>query len=168
MIVCYYYNCEGEIIKKEIDVTYNVDIFFRKYTEDDNERIICKKIFENPHKNIVTLYGLSNNHIDMEYLDTVDAFNENMIDDIKNALEHLHNLKIVYIDLRKDNIGFSKKDNCYKLFDFNMSGIVDYIDCTIWKRKPNRGYILRKIVDNHNIASLFDIDTYAIQNINLN
>lgn len=168
MTLCYYYNYEHEIIQKEIDIDYNVDVFFRKYTEDDNERIICKKLFENQHANIVKIYNLSSNYIDMEYLDTIDSINDNLLLDINNALEHLHNLKIVYIDLKKDNIGFSKKENCYKLFDFNMSGIIDDIDDMIWKVKPNKGYILRKITDKYNITSLFDIDKYSIQNINLN
>ena len=62
---------------------------------------------------------------------TYDKF----IDDMKEAINNLHQNNIVYLDWNMRNIGYSEIDKCFKLFDFNCvryvynKQIVDYPDC---------------------------------------
>ena len=105
---------------------------------------IVKKIRDNPQPNIVDIYEVvepTNTEkgyisqavlipledenarilqIDervIDYLDTLDR-------DVEAALSQLHSLCIVYIDLHIGNVGWSTKDQCWKIFDFDHSGIL--------------------------------------------
>lgn len=162
-----YYNCEGKLI----EVDYQKESyeccsrFFRKFCDDDIETIICRKLVENPHPNCVTIYNVDGCIVDMELLDTNKKLEHSHLVDIRNAVEHLNSLGVVYIDLKPDNIGFSQKDSVYKLFDFNMSGIVKTDKNNEWLVKPRFGYILRNVYEylgdpeNYN---LFTIDAIAM------
>lgn len=114
-----------------------------------NEIIIAKKLIKYKFKNIVNIYKITDEYIDYELLDT----NKKIIDvksffnDIKNGLDELNNLGIIYIDLKLDNIGFSDRDKCWKIFDFDCSGIINP-DKKTWKIKPIRSYILDKLKKN--------------------
>ncbi len=164
MTTFYYLNPYGEITKKTEDVNYNVKTFFRKYAEDEVEKIIARILLKNPQPNCVKIYGVNGYMIDMEYVDTYMYLDNNHLNDIKNALDQLHKLNIVYIDLKKDNIGYSRLSDSYKLFDFNMSGIVDKYDEKKWLIKPKRGYILYDIMQKKDIIekSLYTMDDVAI------
>lgn len=73
--------------------------FFRKMTNDSLEIEICKLLIKHPHKNIIKIYGIGANFIDMELLNT--DINEEYISDIKNIMQdvktYLQNLGIIYI-----------------------------------------------------------------------
>lgn len=158
---CTYLNCEGTISTFTEIISYNVSHFFRKFSEDENELIICRLLKDNPQENIVTIYNVKGNIIDMEMLDM--SIPRKNIQHIENGLKKLHELYIVYIDLKDDNIGYSHIDKVFKLFDFNMAGIVNKSDDNKWFLPPCKGYILRKINDTVDINNLYKIDNYALE-----
>lgn len=142
-----------------------------KTTRNRNlERTICQKLYDNPQKNIVTIYNINDNFIEMEYLNTEYAINsidiiEKVYGDITDAITQLHELDIVYIDLKLDNIGYSKTDNCFKLFDFDCSGIVNEYNTKKWKEKPYSGYIFKRNEYYVNFCdSLYDLDFFIMEN----
>lgn len=162
-----YYNCEGKII----EVDYQKESYdcssrhFRKFCDDDIEPIICRKLVENPHPNCVTIYNVDGYIVDMELLDTDKKLDHSHLIDIEKAIKHLNSMGIVYIDLKPDNIGFSLKDGVYKLFDFNMSGIVKPDKNNEWFIKPRIGYILRdayQYLGDPGNYNLFTIDAMAM------
>jgi hypothetical protein len=75
--------------------------------------------------------------------------------DIRNAISQLHNLGVVYIDIKADNVGFSTFDQTYKLFDFDCSGIIHPQDPKRWQNRPFEGYRYREVkVHETSIQSL--------------
>jgi hypothetical protein len=56
-------------------------------------------------------------------------------DDIWKAILELHEQRIIYIDLKSDNVGYSDIDKCWKLFDYDCSGICNDA-CNQWIIKP--------------------------------
>ena len=167
-IICHYYDAERQVkILENQDVAYNLNgetTFFRKFCEEENERVICRLLKDNPHRNCVTIYDVRFHSIDMEFLDTNVPLKHSHLADIQSALIHLHSLGVVYIDLKTDNIGYSHIDRCYKIFDFDMSGVTR--DEKTWSYKPNRGYILHdvmKILKNRDKFTLLNIDDEAYQ-----
>lgn len=163
-----YYNCEGKLIEVDYQkesYDYCCSKFFRKFCDADIETRICRKLIENPHPNCVTIYNVDGYIVDMELLDTNINLDHSHLIDIKKAITHLNSMGIVYIDLKPDNIGFSRKDGVYKLFDFNMSGIVKPDKNNEWLVKPRIGYILRDVYEylgDPQNYSLFTIDTIAM------
>ena len=105
---------------------------------------IVKKIRDNPQPNIVDIYEVveptntEKGYISQEVLIPLEDENarilqidERVIDyldtldrDLEAALSQLHSLCIVYIDLHIGNVGWSTKDQCWKIFDFDHSGIL--------------------------------------------
>ena len=105
---------------------------------------IVKKIRDNPQPNIVDIYEVveptntEKGYISQEILIPLEDENarilqidERVIDyldtldrDVEAALSQLHSLCIVYIDLHIGNVGWSTKDQCWKIFDFDHSGIL--------------------------------------------
>ena len=89
----------------------------------------------------------------------------NVMTDIKKAIRHLHSFNIVYIDLKFDNIGYNKKEQCHKLFDFDMSGIISSKNNTEWLFKPESGYVYRDFFNTTPCADCQDfknIDAFAL------
>jgi serine/threonine protein kinase len=125
----------GELIT-DSEILHEDKDFFRKMTNSSVEKEICEILLQNPHNNIVKIYAVGIDYVDMELLNT-DMDNENT-SQIKNIMmevkTYLQKLGIMYIDWKLDNIGISK-DNNFKLFDFNASGFID-IETKEWKRKP--------------------------------
>lgn len=134
---------------------------FRKMTNSEIEIKIYKILKNNPHSNIVEIYKIGKNHIDLEFLDTYIPLNYNnfyKIESLKKVKEHLQSLGIVYIDWKDDQYGIGE-NGILKLFDFDGSGIFD-INTNKWIDSPNHFYnylsavkkgITNPIkIDNHN------------------
>ena len=148
------YTTEADIIEIP-EKNEEGNFFFRKYINDPvkchyllNELYICEELMSSPQKrNILQVYKVDKGpqrHIDIELLET-NISKQQFIDwggvqDIQNCLEYLHSMGIVYIDFKIDNIGYSKKDRCFKLFDFDCSGLVNPADSKKWVFRPFIGY----------------------------
>ena len=141
---------------------HNGKDFFRKMTNDKGERRICKLLMKNPHKNIIKIYKVGTDFIDMELLNT-DMSRENM-NNIKNVMfgvkEYLQGLGIIYIDWKLDNIGISQ-DGEYKLFDFNSSGLIDIKNpLNPWKINPPEDWSYTQAIKNGKVNPI-EIDNHA-------
>ena len=73
---------------------------------------------------LIKIYGIADEYYDAELLNIHhnDKFNK-LIYEIAGNLESLHELNIIYVDLKQDNMGYSSIDNRWKLIDFDCSGI---------------------------------------------
>lgn len=153
------YTTDGEFTS-DPNILYKGKDFFRKMTNDSLEIEICKLLIKHPHKNIIKIYGIGANFIDMELLNT--DINEEYISDIKNIMQdvktYLQNLGIIYIDWKLDNIGISA-DGQYKLFDFDASGLID-IETNEWLIEPPKYWSYNKAIEN-GMETPNDIDNYA-------
>jgi serine/threonine protein kinase len=134
------YNSEGNIIT--ITDTHDGEPIFRKETMRKIELMIAKKIMENPNPYIVSIYDVKDdkNTIDMELLNLNYELNEEnkkkIQITIKEAIQYLHSINVMYIDWKYDNIGLSK-DGTFKLFDFDSSGIADESNQNWLIKNPN-------------------------------
>lgn len=134
----------------------------------DVEYTIASMLMKSPHKNIVTVNSIINivndiHVISFEFLDLHKEKDATVIEAMTAALHHLHGHGVVYVDLHIHNIGWSYKDNCWKLFDFNMCGILktEYK----WYKKPIKGFMLtsyKKLKYEKGTRTLFDIDMFAL------
>lgn len=141
----------------------------RKNNDSMTEFCIAMAIKNNPHKNIVTIYDCRHEEdyalITMEYLDQNRDIDESIIDDVHEALVHLHKQGVVYCDLHLGNVGWSHRDNCWKLYDFNCSGML--FSENQWMFEPFYGGRLREYIEavgngaRPNHANLLDIDDYV-------
>ena len=133
------YTLEGDII--DIQDNYKDQNIFRKQVRRNVELIISKKIMDNPNPYIVNIFEVNNDNstVDMELLNTnyeLNDENKKKIQiTIKEALNYLHSINVMYIDWKYDNIGLSK-DGTFKLFDFDASGIADSTNENWLIRKP--------------------------------
>ncbi len=101
-------------------------VFFRKMCDFQSctERLIAQRLLQTPLPNVVTIYDVKPGYIDMELLDVFHGDNLTQEADIRAAIDQLNTLGVVYIDLKTDNFGYSHTDGCWKLYDFDASGIL--------------------------------------------
>jgi hypothetical protein len=168
LVSCLYYNPDGDfetlLFKNDATKASYPNPFFRKHSTSEVEIEICKRLMmAPPHSNVIQILGVdeTNHWIDMEFLDT-GLPGRVPSSDIQAALAHLHSIGCVYIDLKQDNIGFSRITQTYKLFDFNMSGIVHPTDASQWLYTPEIGYIYKHILTlqpSYSGVSLYHYDT---------
>jgi serine/threonine protein kinase len=141
------------------DIT-NPIYFFRKMTTNRNELYIYKLLKQYPHPNIVKIYRVYDDYIDMEllpYLNNNTKFNKDIIIKSMNSVrKHLHNLGISYIDWKYDNIGLDDYGN-YKLFDFNVSGVYNNDN---WIMEPQHYYNYNNSI-KYEYRRPVDIDNYS-------
>lgn len=148
---------DGKKIKT--DDTFNSKPFFRKvfyYSNPprenqikaaENEYKIVNVLIKHPIPNIVTFYAINKDYIEMEELDTTSKLNkETLITTMRKVKDFLQSLGIMYIDWKPDNIGISK-DGTYKLFDFDVSGLVD-LKTNEWIVEPLQYWNYNKAIDN--------------------
>ena len=154
------YNLNGSF-RKDPTLLHNGKNFFRKMTNNENEIELCKILMKNPHKNIITIYDIGKDYVDMELLNTnIEDVDVSEIQDIMTDVKtYLQNLGIIYIDWKIDNIGISNEDGEIKLFDFDVSGFID-IETKKWIIKPPKLYSYNKAVQNGMVTPI-DIDDYA-------
>ena len=142
------------ILQIDGEITTNSEIlhegkdFFRKMTNNIGEKQICEIIMQNPYKNIIKIYDIGKDYIDMELL-YVDMNKQDM-SNVKNIMmgvkAYLQSLGIMYIDWKLDNIGISEEGEI-KLFDFNASGLID-IETKEWIIKPQEWWSYNKAIKN--------------------
>jgi hypothetical protein len=137
--------------------------FYRKPSSSLNEQTICKIIQINPHPNIVKIYNITDDFIDMEKVNTYDIFNHKIdkvlfLDSMKKVKTYLQNLNIIYIDWKIDNTGVGT-DNCYKLFDFDASGTINENN---WELEPPNYWSYRTALE-FGISDPKEIDDFAFK-----
>ena len=168
----------GDII--ETDETFNGKPFFRKvfYNDKNNaERYIKSRkaanieieisriLIENPFLNIVTFYEINNNYIEMEELDMETKLKpEKLKETMGKVKDFLQSVGIMYIDWKIDNIGISK-DGTYKLFDFDVSGLID-LETNNWIIKPLEYWSYNTAIEN-GYTTPKDIDDYSFKTMEL-
>jgi hypothetical protein len=141
---------------------------FRKTKPDAVELEIAYILKANPHPNVVTIYRASRECIDMELLETSNKEFNRL--DIERAHEHFLKHGIAYIDWKVDNFG-TDKNGVTKVFDFNMSGIMNE-DRAGWDFIPDDGFLLRQVCeagaatpleqDAATFATLFELRTKSL------
>ena len=136
--------------------------FFKKITHNAGEIEICELLMKNPHKNIIKIYDIGTDYVDMELLNTdIDRADINNIKNVMMEVKtYLQNLGIMYIDWKLDNIGISD-DGEYKLFDFDCSGLIDK-ETNKWKVEPPKYWSYNKAIQN-GMKTPLDIDNYAFE-----
>jgi hypothetical protein len=153
------YNMNGNFTT-DPKILHNGKDFFRKMTDNAGEKEICELLMKHPHKNIIQIYGVGKDSIDMDLLNT-DISRADM-SKIKNIMmevkTYLQNLGIIYIDWKLDNIGIGD-DGEFKLFDFDCSGII-YTETNKWKIEPPKYWSYNKAVAN-GMKTPVEIDNYA-------
>ena len=148
------------LIKDELR---NNEPFFRKFYPpldsvdkehieiSENEINIIQILMNNsPHPNIVKYYEVNSHYADMELLDikiNLKRDKRDIIETMNNVKSFLQNLGIMYIDWKFDNIGYSKKDKVYKLFDFDLSGVID-LETNEWIIEPRKSWAYNNAIKN--------------------
>ena len=149
--------------------TYEGKPIFRKMSNNRNEFTICKLLMENPHENIISIYKYvepniydRKSYIDMELLNTnLDGINFSEIcETMRNVQSHLHKLGIMYIDWKPDNIGIDKNGKL-KLFDFDVSGLID-LDSEKWIIEPPKCFFYNNAIKEGKQTPI-DIDNYTFK-----
>lgn len=151
------YKMNGDFIIEYHPICNNI---FRKETNNIGEIKICQLLKNNPHTNIITIYDITKNHIDMELLNIdIDNININEIKKVmKDVKTYMHTLGIIYIDWKLDNIGIDNNGQL-KLFDFNVSGLIN-INTNEWIIEPPKYWSYNKAINN-GMKTAIDIDNYA-------
>lgn len=154
--------------------------FFRKIFDIDPEEAINEfKIItvlmgddSYPHPNIVKYYEVNPfDNIDMEELITYSTDEDyhdkyilnpkelaKQIVAMKKVKDYLQGLGIMYLDWKFDNIGKSKENGEYKLFDFDHSGWID-TDTNEWLAYP--GEFLKSFSGLEKRLSPKELDDWA-------
>jgi serine/threonine protein kinase len=168
------YTLSGKIVRDK-DVLHEGKDFFRKMTDNENEIKLCEFLMKHPHENIIKIHGVSKGtgkdtgvskdtnavqYIDMELLDTdIEKVNKNqIIVAMKKVKKYLQNLGIIYIDWKPDNIGIDEDGNI-KLFDFDVSGMID-TETNEWIIEPPKFHSYSVAVHN-GMKTPIEIDDYA-------
>lgn len=159
MNTSYHYTLDGEI--KRISDKFQGEFYFRKdldgYCYDDITELKISEIISQhskPLKCVVKILEIQYQplHIKYELLDVSEEYDlkkHTVLEDMKQALLELHQLDIIYIDLKPDNIGWNSRTQRWTLFDFNCSGI-QMKDGLRWFRFPPEYYQFRQITNVRN------------------
>ena len=132
----YILDLEGRLFT--LDETYCGLPFFRKMIKERYivEILIARIIKKNPHPNIVKIYRIENNYIDIELVNNNYDFTKDILYKMYHVRDHLNKNNVAYIDWKLDNIGIGA-DGEPKLFDFDCSGIFKGTD---WIVEPQEAY----------------------------
>ncbi len=153
------YKMNGEFTTN-LEILHEGKYFFRKMTISKREKDICELLMKNPHKNIVKIYDIGTDYIDMELLniDMNSQHANKVITLMMGVKTYLQSLGIMYIDWKLDNIGISD-DGEIKLFDFDVSGLIN-IETKEWIIKPPKFWSYNTAIEN-GMETPTDIDNYA-------
>jgi serine/threonine protein kinase len=159
----------GELtLTNKIKTDYGIS-FVRKYIDvnDNREYILAKYILQLQQQNFVNLenvvkiLNVTKTYYDQEYLTNIEKINfsnTKHISDVKKAIKQLNDIGIIYLDLKKDNIGYSCQDKKWKIFDFDSSALYNNNE---WLIKPPyyKEYLL------HVSKDPFKIDNRMLDNL---
>ena len=154
------YTTEGEL---EDDIHLKVDgkEVFRKMTSGKTELKICRLLKKHPHPNIVKIYRVGHDYIDMELTEpNYDMEIEKIKEIMTGVKEHLQSIGVIYIDWKPDNMGVGE-DGELKLFDFDTSGIID-IHTNKWKVEPDHYWSYNQAITAGHTEPIA-IDDYAFE-----
>jgi len=155
------YTSKGEFITNP-EILHEGKEFFRKMTNNQSELELCKLLMINPHKNIIKIYNVGADYIDMELVDTNSVMELDDTSDVTRAMQEvkdfLQGLGIMYIDWKLDNIG-KGEDGQYKLFDFDVSGLINK-ETNEWILEPPKYWSYNEATKN-GMKTPIDIDNYA-------
>ena len=155
----------------DIDDTYQGKPYFQKNINPCDvthqvELQVAQQLFLKPKPNLVKVYQISYHpslHIKYELLDVNMDFPswEELEPQIIQGLRGLHQMKCIYIDMKDDNLGYSKLDNSWKIFDFDCSGICSS-DLQNWIVKPPMYFQMRDITAlENNVSDFLDKIKYS-------
>ena len=136
---------------------------FTKMTTDVNEIHIYNMLrtARQTSSGIVSIVQVTNNSIKLEQLDI--CLDNYRLADIKREMvvvkDYLQSMGIMYIDWKRDNIGVSRIDGELKLFDFDVSGIID-LETNEWSYRPPNCWAYRNAIDE-GMKTPKEIDDYA-------
>lgn len=151
------YDTDGEY--HSIPETYNSKPLFRKMLPQPNELRVARIVQAHPHPNVVEIYHVCDEYIDMELLYTGPATTRNT-QDIERAHAYFLKHNIVYMDWKQDNFG-TDLNGITKVFDFDSSGMFDK-DTDTWVYCPPSYYSMRKATEAGHINPS-DIDRYTFE-----
>ena len=137
---------------------------------------IAEIIMNNPNKNLVNIYSVDKKkkEIIMERFASKDPKKgvegylispkqselKKYLKDVEASLKQLNKLNIAYLDLKSHNIGYSKKDKVWKIFDFDFSAIYNN---NKWIIKPKYVQPLRAIKLAKIKLKPHEIDSYLFK-----
>ena len=101
-----------------------------------------------PLPNLVKVYNITDTHVDIELLDMPITYMQYPEAHKAATLgkDQLQSIGVMYIDWKMDNMGISKdKARTYKIFDFDVSGIVKKEDPDKWEMEPLHYYNYNKV-----------------------
>ena len=156
------YTLTGEIEDIDVDIIYNNIHIFKKMTTSKVELEICKILMKYPHKNIVNIFDVGPDYVIMEQvnIDLSNVSKDVVMSKMTELKDYLQNLGIIYIDWKCDNIGIDCNGEI-KLFDFNVSGLVD-VNTQNWFIEAKHYYAYNHaILDGYNTP--IEIDNYAFR-----
>jgi serine/threonine protein kinase len=154
------YDFDGRI--KNIELSNKGAEVFRKMTKNKAELKISKMLLEKPHKNIAKIYSVGKDYVDMELLNTdvstipIRELKETM----REVKTFLQSIGIIYIDWKPDNTGISVDGNL-KLFDFDVSGLID-TQTNEWIIEPRPLYSYSQAIE-HGMKTPKEIDDYSFE-----
>jgi serine/threonine protein kinase len=154
------YTFDGDLI--DCNELYENKPFFRKMTNCVNELEICRILSNYPHSNIVRIYRIGNNYVDMELLSLIDEKSANKIEirKIMNSVkDFLQKIGIIYVDWKIDNMGLTT-DGVYKLFDFDASGIMNTTTLE-WIKHANPFYYAYRTAVDAGFTGPIEIDNFS-------
>ena len=143
------------------------DPVMKKYLETGPrrrvEREIAGRLLARSQPNVVDVYDVSEDCVVQELLEPLDEYDRDpsgVMRDVLSGLSQLHSIGVVYVDLHDGNVGWSERDSCWKLFDFNMSGTV--ADLQTWDLEPSPG-LTYDWLKKQPVKSLFQHDERAAE-----
>jgi serine/threonine protein kinase len=126
------------------------------------EQTVAKIIYDNPNKNIVSIYNVTNDFIEMDELDTKYLAIPDIYELIL-AKRFLQSKGIIYIDWSYSNIGVDP-NGVFKIFDFSKAGLINTSKPDEWIVEPVKSLSYNNAVSNgynHPLA----IDDYCFTKV---
>lgn len=115
----------GKYLVNEKFIPYFRKPFFEHMGSlSETEKIVTKRLIDIQNPKVLRIFRIGKSYYDAELLDTKYSDKKNIHRDILQNLKELHKMGIIHVDLKNDNIGYSHLDKRWKVFDFNISGIM--------------------------------------------